>query len=565
MSYLNSVVRQLPKNPTKLYLLTVNVLLIIFGVWFSNVGVLPFKNTGDFVFFVLLVLALGIYRPAWLFLFFIGTLPLEIVNLAPESFGIAVRPYQLFGALSIVGLIVQYSTKRLPFALPKLRWPDALVAVFALSGIVSALFAVNKGMSFKQAIVACSFAALYFLVRVYVQNWNDLKRVAPFFLSSSIAVVLYGILQNILFAMGRNSFEVMPGRPNGTFSEADWFGIFLVFVLAAIYAINYKFQIANYKQISISKYKITNDSGFDFLKFDFWVLFGIRLLFFVILLTALILTVSRSAWLGAILVTLPFLKLTALRRCHPELVSGSRSFGQNVLRMMRLSKWDWRGFGTALAGIVFSLILSIGIIYVFNLTTFQIGSRAVSTGGMQKITIACETGKSVSVPTNISSVEELSQYGCRHINLEDISREREAGFEIAEVYRPDPNVGIRAKIYKTSWEQIRQHSIFGIGWGSIGDILGRDERGAALNASNIFLETWLGAGILGFLSLTILLGYLLLGSISNYIKGEQKTSIFILLATIAIIVPNLFNSGIFLGFLWAYLGAAVSLMQSNKE
>lgn len=538
MSYLNSVVRQLPKNPTKLYLLTVNVLLIIFGIWFSNVGVLPFKNTGDFVFFVLLVLALGIYRPAWLFLFFIGTLPLEIVNLAPESLGIAVRPYQLFGAFSILGLFVQYATGRLPFALPKFRWPDVLTILFALSGIISALFAASKGMSLKQAIVACSFAALYFLVRVYVQDWNDLKRVAPFFLSSSIAVVLYGILQNILFAMGRNSFEVMPGRPNGTFSEADWLGIFLVFVLAAIYTINYKFQIANIFRQSY---------------------FYIFLLFLYI---SIILTVSRSAWLGALIVTLPFLKLVALKGTA---VSSNKKAGDNFKEIFKLSRWDWRGFGIAFAGVIVSLILSIGIINIFNLTTFQLGSRAQSTGGLQKITIACEAGKSVSVPTNISGIEELSQYGCRHINLEDINKEKEAGFEIAEVYRPDPNVGIRAKIYKTSWEQIRQHSIFGIGWGSIGDILGRDERGAALNASNIFLETWLGAGLIGFLSLVVLLGYLLFGSIFNYIKGEQKTSVFIMLATIAIIVPNLFNSGIFLGFLWAYLGAAVSLMQSNKE
>lgn len=535
------------KNTNRLYLIAVNVLLVVFGIWFSNVGVLPFKNTGDFTFFVLLVLALGIYRPAWLFLFFIGTLPLEIVNLAPESLPITIRPYQLFGSLSISGLIIQYATKRLPFALPKFRWLDALVIIFAISGIISALFAANKGMSLKQAIVACSFAALYFLVRVYVQDWSDLRRITPFFLSSSMVVALYGILQNVLFAIGRSSFEVMPGRPNGTFSEADWFGIFLVFIISIIY-------ILIFCVIGNSK----SEKWIQSAKFSSQLYIY---LFLLLPFASIILTVSRSAWLGVILVTLPFLKLMALKGTS---MSPNKKAVDNFRAMFRLGKWDWQGFSMALAGITTSLILSIIIVYIFNLTTFQLGSRAVSTGGLQKITIACEAGKSVSVPTNISNIEELSQYGCRHINLEDIAREKEAEFEIAEVYRPDPNVGIRAKIYRISWEQIKMHPVFGIGWGSIGDILGRDERGAALNASNIFLETWLGAGILGFLSLAILLGYLLFGSIFNYIKGEQKTSVFIMLATIAIVVPNLFNSGIFLGFLWAYLAAAVSLMQKSR-
>jgi len=285
---------------------------------------------------------------------------------------------------------------------------------------------------------------------------------------------------------------------------------------------------------------------------------------------SLILTVSRSAWLGVVIVTLPFLKLIALKGVK---ASSNKKAWDNVRAMLRLSDWDWWGFGRALAGVVVVLILSIGIIYIFHLTTFQLGSRAQSTGGLQKITIACETGAANPVPLKINSVDELAAYDCKHINLEDIEKEKSAGNKVVEVNRPDPNVGIRAKIYRISWEQIKTHPIFGIGWGSIGDILGRDERGASLNASNIFLETWLGAGILGFLSLVILLGYLLFGSIISFIKqppffkGGQGgfESIFIMLATIAIIVPNLFNSGIFLGFLWVYLGAAASLTKNSEK
>ncbi len=562
MSYLNSFIKKLLKNTTRIYLVLTNIFLAIFGIWFSNVGVLPFKNVGDFAFFALLVLALAIYRPAWLFLFFIGTLPLEIINLAPDSLGIAIRPYQLFGALSIVGLVVRYATKRMTFELPKFRWFDVLTIIFSISSIVSALFAANKGASLKQAIVACSFVALYFLVRVYVQNWSDLGRIAPFFVSSSVIVVLYGILQNILFAHGANSFEVMPGRPNGTFSEPDWFGIYLVFLLTVIYFIRYKTQDARYKQISNSKNQNSNNVRFGNLNIEYWVLFVSCFLFLVISYVVLMLTVSRSAWLGAAIVTLPFLKLTALKGVK---ASPDKKVWDNIKAMLRLGDWDWRQFGRALAGVVAAFILSIGIIYVFHLTTFQLGSRAQSTGGLQKITIACEVGATDSVPSKINSVDELAAYGCRHINLEDINRERDLGYEIEEVFRPDPNVGIRAKIYRISWEQIKTHPVFGIGWGSIGDILGRDERGASLNASNIFLEVWLGAGLLGFLSLVILLGYLLFGSIVQYIKGEHLITVFIMLATIAIIVPNLFNSGIFLGFLWAFLGVAVSLMQKRKE
>lgn len=537
MSYLNYIVDQFLKNSTRVYLIFANVLLVVFGIWFSNVGVLPFKTMGDFTFFILLTLALAIYRPTWTFLFFVGTVMLETVSLAPDSLGITVRPYQLFGAVTLVAIIIKIATRRMHFELPKWRWIDGVAVAFAIGGFASALFSVSKGAAFKQSVVALSFVALYFLARIFVQSWDDLKRIAPFFLSSSFVVVLYGILQNILFIAGRNSFEVMPGRPNGTFSEADWYGLFLTFVLATIYTINYKFQITNHKQIS-------NISAFIFLLF---------------LYISLILTVSRSAWLGAIIVTLGFLKVVLFRKSHPELAI------KPFKRFLAVFKNpDWSGFFRALSFVAGTFIIGVGIVYVCKLTTFQLGSRAVSTGGLQKITIACEAGSTASVPSNIATAEELAQYGCRHINLEDISNEKSKGLEILEVNRPDPNVGIRAKIYRTSWEQIKKHPVFGIGWGNIGDILGRDERGAALNASNIFLETWLGAGILGFFSLIILFGYIFIAGIGKWFSDSNKiVSVFVLLSLFAVIIPNLFNSGIFLGFVWLCLGIAASLLKGK--
>jgi len=97
----------------------------------------------------------------------------------------------------------------------------------------------------------------------------------------------------------------------------------------------------------------------------------------------------------------------------------------------------------------------------------------------------------------------------------------------------------------------------GIGWGSIGSVLGQDERGATFNSSNIFLETWLGAGILGLASLLALFSYILLSAIKNYFYAcDQEGKVFhlfIIISWFAIIIPNLFNAGIFLGFLWVWL------------
>ena len=227
---------------TKFYLISANILLAVFAIWLSNVGSLPFVKTGDFAFFVLLALIMAIYRPGWVFVFFIGTIALENINLAPKSLGLMVRPYQLLGLLTILGISAQFLFKRLPFALPKLHWYDCAPIVFAFAGFLSAVGSSDKGLSFKQSVVALSFVALYFLVRVYIQSLDDLKRVAPFFLGSSILIVGYGIWQNIQFLHGKNSFEVMLGRPNGTFMEADWLGMYLVFLLAIVFAIIYKLR-----------------------------------------------------------------------------------------------------------------------------------------------------------------------------------------------------------------------------------------------------------------------------------------------------------------------------------
>jgi hypothetical protein len=535
-------------NLTKSYLILANIILVVFAIWFSNVGLLPFKNTGDFALFTLLALILALYRPGWTFVFFIGAIALENINLAPRSFGLMLRPYQFFGALTIIALGVLALAKRLPSPagefLPKFRWYDALPVVFALGGFLGSLAAVNKGASFKQAVIAASFVALYFLVRIYVQSLEDLKRIAPFFFSSAIVVAAYGIWQNIRFIHGGNPFEVMAGRPNATFTEPDWLGIYLVFLIAVMYVNIYKLSIGrNKKQETIIK-QIPN-SKFQIFKNDLpnSLYLVSCFLYLVAIFISLILTVSRSAWLGAALVTISFLKIM--------LTNGS----------LKMSEWYWGKFFFALRNLAVVAVGGIAIIYLFNLTRFQLGNRAASTGGLQKITVSCT--ENIPLPEKIESVDELAQYGCKHINLEEIQSEETEGNFVQEILRNDPNVAVRARIYQTAIKQIRQHPVFGIGWGSISAILGTDDRGAGLNASNIFLEVWLGTGMLGIVSFVVLLGYIFIKGVGMFLdrKTQDKTiAAFVLLGAVAVVVPNLFNSGIFLGFVWVYLAVALSLI-----
>jgi hypothetical protein len=518
-------------------LIAVNFLLVFFLIVLGNTGVLPMQM-GDFIFFSLIYLIFALYRPGWSFLFFIGTVALENVNLAPQSLGLFVRPYQMIGALTIFSLLLRYFTKRLNFELVKLKWFDFVVGIFSLSGIASSVFAINKGIAFKQSIILVSFAALYWLTRNYIQTFDDLKRITPFFLSSSLIVVFYGIWQNIRFICGGNSFEVMAGRPNSTFTEADWLGIYLVVLIAAMYSIIY-YRLKQIEElprefkVQSSKFKVAVQSLKLFLPY----------LFLVFTFALLIISVSRSAWLGAGFVTLVFLKASLT----------NFSF--------RFHDWNGREFLRQLAYVVGTVLLSLGIVYIFHLTNFQLFNRAQSTGtGLQKITIAC--AGETAMPESIGNVEELKNYNCRHIDLEEIEKEKADGCIVKEIYRTDPNVNIRSQIYQKSFEEIKKHPVFGIGWGNISSILGNDERGTGLNSSNIFLEVWLGSGIIGLLAFLAIWVYILIKSVLYCITDDFESKIigfFIVLGFFALLIPNMFNAGVFLGILWIWIGIVLSL------
>jgi len=525
---------------TQLYLMAGNFLLVFFLIFLSNLGILPLKNISDFLFFTFLFLFFSLYRPGWAFLFFAGTIMLENINLAPDYLGIAVRPYQFFGALIILAILVRLIAKRLNFSLEKLRWYDFLVILITVGGFISALTSLNRALSFKLSVIIATFAALYILVRNFIRDIDDLKKIIPFFLSSSLIAILYGIWQNVQFARGSIAYEVMPGRPNATFAEADWLGIYLVFLIVAVYAIifyyNNLFTEKNSPEISNSQFPISNKIPKP--KFQKIA----PHLLFIPSYILLILTVSRSAWLGALAATLVFLFL--------------------ILTNLKLSPkdWQWKNFRINLSGMIISGIMAVAIVYFFNLTSFQLFNRVQSAGsGLQKITIACKAD--AGVPEKVDTSEELIRYGCRHINLEEIKMEEARGNLIREIYRTDPNVNIRKEIYGKSWQEIKKNPVLGIGWGSIGKVLGTDERGASLNASNIFLEVWLGSGLLGIVALLLLWFYILLRSILNFIKTtdpqEKAFVVFIIASWFGLTVANLFNSGIMLGFLWIFMAVAM--------
>jgi len=534
------IINWINSNKIKAGLLSFNLALFGLAVIFYHLGLLPISQTEDLIFWLVLIFALALYRPGWAFLFFVGAIVLENISLTLPEIGLTLRIYQALGALIIAAVAIRLALKKSGLKLFRLELPDYLILALLGGTLLSALSSAQKGASFKIFLVIFSFTALYFLVRLYVQDRIDFGKIIPFFLTTSLGVVLYGIWQNVFFIQGLAFHgEVMPGRPNATFTEPDWLGIYLVFLLAGIYALIYYFNKARDEQTSlIFNFQFSIFNEFSITKFKIFK--GFLYLFLILIYILLILTVSRSAWLGAGFITLVFLK---------AILTDFSIYWKN---------WRWKMFLQQAVLVVCCGIASLLIIYSFNLTNFQLFNRAVSTGGLQKITIACESRTVLDLPEKIEDVLELKKYGCRHINLEDIDQEKESGFEIKEIYRPDPNVNIRGQVFQKSWAEIKRHPVLGIGYGSIAAFLGQDERGVNLNASNIFLEVWLGSGLIGLLAFIFIWLNAMIVFVKRFYSSnnqeEKAFALFILLGIFAFLIPNLFNAGIFLMILWFFWG-----------
>ena len=513
-------------NKTSTYLALANIFLALVFVVASNLKLIPMR-AGDFIFFSVLTLAFALYRPGWLFLFFTGSIVLENINLAPESFGIIVRPYQFFGGLLFLALFVRFFSEKKRLILPKFHWIDFLPFLIPLLALLPLIGSPNKLAGLKLIIILVSFCILYLLTKIYIQDLFDLKKILPFIFGSSLVVMGYAFWQNMRFSRGLNAFSVMPGRPNGTFAEADWLGMYLLLLLGASYALIYY----------LTKY------AKDAKKL------GLVYVYLFLVFATLIISVSRSAWLGAIVMTIIYFLYVFTE------------FKFNY------KNWQWRRIIKIKLSVLAVFFFSLLAVYFLHLTTFQLWNRALSTGGMQKITISCQ--ENIALPEKISSLEELIKYNCRHINLEEITAEKNQGKFVTEIDRIDPNVSVRGEIYKKAWTEIKNHPIIGIGFENIAKVLGQDGRGANLNSSNIFLEIWLGSGIGGLLVFIFFLGYIFLKAVKNIwqTKDPEKAvlALFILLSGLGIIIFNLFNAGLLLGIFWVWLGIGSVALNKNSN
>lgn len=519
----------------KLSLVAFNMFAGIVLIALSFTAALPLDPV-NFAFFSFVGFLCALYRPGWAFLLLIGMLPYEIVNIAPESLGITIRPYQWLLALIIVALAVRLALGRFPLEkfVPNI-W-DILLVVCGAGSLFSALMSDDQTAALKLSVILFSFIALYFVCRMFVRSADDARMLLPFLFSSFLVVACYAILQNILFLSGRESLEVMAGRPNATFSEADWLGGYLAAMVAALSALIVSpALVSRYAPLRMAR-----------LIFSGLLFFGFA---------ALILTVSRSAWLAALAGISAALLIFGWQRGIFDALWWRNT---QILKRALLVKF--------FVAIPFAAALL--LVYAAGLSPFDLLDRSKSVAsGEQKITIAC--GRAVPLPDKIASLEALAEYGCEHIRLEDIAAKQGAGMYVTEVFRNDPNVDIRQGIYGKVADILKEHWFSGIGFGVISGYLGTDGRparnaseassrndaggGAGLNASNIFLEVWLGAGVIGALAFMIFW----IGLIGKwlYLAFNQRSSLGLILVSTAVATTifNLFNSGLFIGWLFVLL------------
>lgn len=473
--------------------------------------VLPF-TVEYWVFYSLILFLFSLWRPNLAFLLFVSLLPLEITGVTPVEWGVTLRPYQWVALFLGLALAVRFVSGRLTWPVFSLNKIDISLSIFLFGVILSGI--VHGEGALKQSLIVASFVYLYFLSRIFLVTKEAVMQALPFFAVPATGVLLWGLLQNILFLQGYSSWAVMPGRPNGTLPEPDWLGFFIIFLLSIGLAWLMK--------------HLVSQKGFFLQQLigpSLWCTF---------LFLLLVLTVSRSAWLGAG-VTI-FVGTAILLAPYKQ----PRRYQASFLLMQILS---------VVFGVALLLVVSI------PLTRFPLFDRAISTASHeQTITIACNEVVD-SLPSSIERVEDLpALYGCTHINLEEISLKENEGKWVTTIKRPDPNVEIRSEIYAKSFAAGREHPLLGIGWGNIGPRLGVDERGASYNASNLWLEIWLGGGAIALLGFFVTM-VLLLVQLKKWWQSDDLWLFGLASggALIGFLVFNLFNAGLLLGFVWVYL------------
>jgi hypothetical protein len=472
-----------------------------------------------FLFFSFLLFLVALYRPGITFLFLIGLLPYETVHIAPAFLPFDLRPYQLVALLLFLALIVRTLSKKQSFAFFRIGYPDFLLAFVALGAFLSVFGAQAPSIAGKQALVVLSFGLVYFVMRQFMRTEESLAYVEPFLAGGAAVVFSTAIWQAFRIQLDLPAFTAMVKRPNATFAEADWLGFYAAFIILFLSArLAARLPDARGAKL-LSRRFLSFCGGFALQAAGF---------------ATLILSVSRSAWLAALTGFLAFFALLAWEAWHGYV--GKRTALFSVLVPS----------GALVAGLLF--------VQVFSLSDFDLSTRAGSTAsGFQTITVACE--RQQELPERIGSVEELAPLGCRHIDLEAIAEERAQGRYVTEILRPDPNVSIRRSIYEKSFGLIVAHPVLGIGWGNAPLYLGEDSEGHGLNASNMFLEVWLGSGFVGFFGFLVAWFWILLHEGSAFVgrKPGAQTARLTLSLFVLVSVFNLFNSGLLLSLMAFFL------------
>ncbi len=525
-------------------------------------GLLPLSLL-NFGLVFLGIFLLALYRPIWVFWLFIISLPLESVIISSNQLPISFRPFQVIGVMLFLATVILILSKsqKIKTNSPVLqcmgefgdffvKWKgsgfskyfklsDILILILCLVTFVSSFNAVALGVTLKLNLVLVSFAMLYFLARFYLQEKQRKLEALWFFVATSLPILIFGIYQAVAFKMHWVDFQVFAERSNGTFTEPDWFGIYLGFLAAVVYWVKLQlFQTKN--STMIGRWELRRAGQ--------WVLnFYLALTFLV-----LILTVARSAWLGFLGLTIIYFVLLIWQK-----------------KIFNLKNFGFKKFFKEAFSVGTACLFSILVVMGLGLSNFNLVNRAGSSiSGLQEITVSCQQGS--SVPDKISGVAELVKYNCQHIDLDEIESHLALAQEIKKVYRPDPNISIRKNIYRTTWREIKNHPIIGQGLGSSSEILGEDSYGHGLNASNIFLEVWLSWGTLGLLIFSVLFLFPGFWALKNICLSRQKfagvklktnqvgMSLFVILTGTALLIPNLFNAGIFLSLLWIWLAVVNS-------